>query len=166
VLLGPGDHRLRSTGHVTRALTGGVPFVPSGGISFADVRDIATAIARLASAAPSRAIYHLPGTSTSLAAFFQMVREVSGAVITRRRAGPRLLDAIAFATRRLPLHGVPDPVVLEMASHHWGLRSLWSHDELGYASRAPRQTLVDTVTWLRAHHPDLADRQAAENYRT
>jgi len=166
VLLGPGDHRLRSTGHVTRVLAGRVPFVPSGGISFADVRDVATAIARLATESPARAIYHLPGTSVSLAAFFQMVREVSGAAITHRRAGPMLLDAIAWATRGLPIHGIPDPVVLEMASHHWGLTSLWSQAELGYASRAPRQTLVDTVAWLRAHHPELADRRAAQNYRT
>jgi len=33
--------------------------------------------------------------------------------------------------------------------------SLRSHQELGYTARSPRQTLVETVTWLRAHHPAL-----------
>jgi len=156
VLLGPGDHRLRATGHVTRVLTGRVPFVPSGGISFADVRDVAAAIVGLAVRPAPRPVYHLPGTTASLAAFFQMVGEVSGVTITDRRAPAWLLDGLALATRRLAVHALPDPVVLEMASHHWGFTSLWSHAELGYASRAARQTLVDTVTWLRAHHPELA----------
>jgi hypothetical protein len=44
---------------------------------------------------------------------------------------------------------IPDPVVLEMSTCFWGLTSLFAH-ELGYAPRPARQTLSDTVTWLRA----------------
>jgi len=151
VLLGPGDHRRRSTAHVARALAGRVPFVPTGGIAFTDVRDAAAAIVQLCALARPRPIYHLPGTNTSLAAFFQMVGEVANVAIPRRSAPRWLLGGLARLPRGVP--GLPDPVLLEMAQHHWGLSSLWSQRELGYAPRGPRQTLVDTVSWLR-HTPD------------
>lgn len=56
------------------------------------------------------------------------------------------------------LGGLPDPVVLEMATCHWGLSTLWSHKELDYRPRAPRQTLVDTVHFIRAECPELGAR--------
>lgn len=149
VLLGPHDHRQRSTGHVARALAGRVPFVPSGGMHFTDVRDVAAAIVRLVQRAEARPIYHLPGTSGSLASFFRAVAEVSGVPITQQRAPAWLLRGVAQATARLPASPLPDPVVLEMATHFWGLSTLWSHAELGFAPRAARQTLSDTVAWLR-----------------
>ena len=143
-LLGPGDHRRRSTAHVARVLAHQVPFVPTGGISFADVRDVARAIARLATSRATRAIYHLPGTDVTLARFFQMVGEVAGLAVRRRHAPAWLVAGLA----RLRLRSLPDPVVLEMANHHWGVASLWSQRELGYASRPARQTLMDTVADL------------------
>jgi nucleoside-diphosphate-sugar epimerase len=156
VLLGPGDHRFRSTGHVTRVLTGRVPFVPAGGMHFTDVRDVAAAIVRLAQAPTARAIYHLPGTAGSLASFFAAVGDVSGAPVTTRRAPSWLLHGLARATRHVAIRALPDPVVLEMAACFWGLSTLWSHAELAYAPRPARTTLADTVAWLRAHHPALA----------
>ena len=52
-----------------------------------------------------------------------------------------------------PLHLVPDPVVIEMAPRWWGLRSLHVKDELDHAPRDPRETLRETVEWLRANAP-------------
>ena len=49
---------------------------------------------------------------------------------------------------------VLDPVVIEMAAHYWGASSLYV-SELGYKARDPRETLRDTVDWLRAHHEAL-----------
>ena len=54
-----------------------------------------------------------------------------------------------------PLHVLPDPVVVEMAAHYWGVRSLYAAEDLGYKSRDPRETLRDTVDWLRANHDAL-----------
>lgn len=158
VLLGPGDHRFRSTGHVSRVLLGRVPVVPPGGISFADVRDVATALVRLAEQPSPRAVYHLPGHDLSLRDFFALVAEVAG--LGRQGAPSRQLPGWAFAAlararRSLPLGALPDPVLLEMARHHWAISSLWSEAELGYAARSARQTVMDTVAWLRAHHPEL-----------
>jgi hypothetical protein len=101
----------------------------------------------------------------TLARFFRMVAEVAGVGVTRRRAPAWLLASLALVTRGVAVRALPDPVVLEMANHHWGLTSLWSRDELGYASRAARQTVMDTVTWLRSHHPDLAGRSVRPERR-
>jgi hypothetical protein len=38
-----------------------------------------------------------------------------------------------------------------MSNYYWGITSLYAH-ELGYAPRLARQTLSDTVSWLRSGH--------------
>ena len=153
ILLGPKDHKRRSTTHVTRVLDARVPFVPSGGVNFADVRDVATALVRLTQLDTARPVYHLPGTVLSLADFFQLVCEVSGAKLDRPGAPRWVVSSVAKLSQNLPRKGplekLPDSVVLEMATCHWGLSSLWSEQELGYRSRPARETLSDTVEWLR-----------------
>jgi dihydroflavonol-4-reductase len=69
-----------------------------------------------------------------------------------------VMRVAARVNRRLgsPLRVLPDPVLIEMAGHHWDHRSRHAEQELGYASRAPEETLRDTVAWLREHHPEFA----------
>lgn len=148
VLLGPDDHRGRSTQHVRRLLAGRLPFVVRGGIHYADVRDVATAIVRAARAPAPQPVYNLPGTSSSLATFFALVAEVAGRRPPRLVLPAALGRAIAWALR--PLHLLPDPVVFEMAAHHWGMGSRYAFADLGYRSRPARETIADTVVWLRA----------------
>jgi nucleoside-diphosphate-sugar epimerase len=161
VLLGPDDHRRRSTGYVQKVLDGRIPAVPRGGMHFTDVRDVASALARLHELPGARPIYHLPGTASTLGEFFHMVCDVSG---TRFERPPMPLWAthgiagLARVSRWQP-RWIPDPVVLEMSTCFWGLTSLFAH-ELGYAPRTPRQTLSDTVTWLRASPPESPVRAA------
>ena len=166
VLLGPEDHARRSTSYVARLLESRLSFVPNGGMHFTDVRDVATALVTLAQQERMRGVYHFPGTHVPLAAFFRMVSEVSGQRVEPRHAPGPVLDGLATAAEharrlspvRLPTW-MPDPVVLEMASHYWGLTTLWTGAELGYAPRLPRQTLADTVEWLRS--PGVGARHAA-----
>ena len=66
VLLGPGDHRRRSTSYVQKMLDRKIPLVPPGGMHFTDVRDVASALLELAECARPRDVYHLPGTATKL----------------------------------------------------------------------------------------------------
>ncbi|HSB54472.1 MAG TPA: NAD-dependent epimerase/dehydratase family protein, partial [Gemmatimonadales bacterium] len=78
VLLGPGDHRFRSTNHVTRFLRGKLPFLIRGGMHFADVRDAARAL-RCAMERPGvRPVYHLPGTVCSIEEFYAMAANAAG----------------------------------------------------------------------------------------
>ncbi|AKQ68370.1 NAD dependent epimerase/dehydratase family protein [Myxococcus hansupus] len=149
VLLGPGDTLGRSTTNVARVLNGRLPFIPAGGIAFTDVRDVAQALARLSQKETWRDTYHLPGTTLPLRTFFERVGEVAGIKVDRPDVPTFVVSGLARLGSRVPVKQLPDPVVLEMSTCHWGFKSLWSHDELGYAPRSHRQTLSDTVAWLR-----------------
>jgi len=163
VLLGPQDHRFRSTGNVLRMLLGKLPFLIQGGINVVDVRDASKAILQAMVLPNARSIYHLDGTSLSIKEFFGIVEAVSG-VRAPRWILPfglaRLLAAtdvfIGMRLRGEPLHLFPDPVVVEMASHYWGLESLYAESELGFQSRDLQMTMRDTVDWLRRHHESFA----------
>lgn len=146
VLLGPGDHRGRSTQHVRRLLEDRLPFLLRGGIAYADVRDIATAIVAAARIDAPRVAYNLPGTSSTLAEFFALIGEVAGKRPPRLVLPPGIARWIAIALR--PLHVLPDPVVFEMAAHHWGISSRHAA-ELGYRARPARETITDTVASIR-----------------
>ncbi len=160
MLLGPGDHRFRSTGNIIKFLRGQLPFLIDGGVSFIDIRDAAPAILRALDHPAARPVYHLDGTDCTVVEFFELCRQVSGVAAPAKVLPYDLAWQLATASetaghvlkRKSPL---PDPVVFEMARHYWGLTSLHSQRELGYVSRQPRQTLADTVAWLRANHPQL-----------
>ncbi len=162
ILLGPGDHRFRSTGNVLRVLRGRLPFLVRGGMHFADVRDAAQAMLRAMLRPRVRPIYHLEGTTCSVEEFFGMLEEVSGApaprIVLPFRPAWLLATAVEQAgswLRGEPPHLLPDPVVIEMAAHYWGARSLHAADDLGYKARDPRETLRETAEWLRANHASL-----------
>ncbi|HEX9564943.1 MAG TPA: NAD-dependent epimerase/dehydratase family protein [Gemmatimonadaceae bacterium] len=156
VLLGPGDHRFRSTGHLIRFLSGRLPFLVRGGIHYADVRDGCVALVHALEIPSPRPIYHLVGTICPIQEFFALAGDVVG------RAPPRLLVppwiAWWLATLLKPFHLLPDPVVVELASHWWGTTSRYAEADLGYRSRPARDTIADTIDWLLANHPDLARR--------
>jgi len=149
VVLGPRDHRLRSTGNLLRYLRGKLPFIVAGGIAFVDVRDVARALLRVVERESVRPVYHLPGTECSVEAFFRMAEELSGAPAPRFVLPYRPAWLLANATAKLGLSLLPDPVVVEMASHFWAVRSLYAEADLAWRSRDPRETLRDTIAWLR-----------------
>ncbi len=154
VLLGPGDHRFRSTGHLIRFLRGRLPFVIRGGMHFADVRDAARALRRAMEHPSPRPVYHLPGTVCTIQEFFALAGNVSGRQPPRLVLPFRLAWWLSTLSRRL--HLLPEPAAIEMASHHWAMQSRYAEPELGYASRPGRETMAETVAWLRENHPALA----------
>lgn len=154
VLLGPGDHVGRSTRLIARLITGNQRFLMKGGITFADVRDVATGLTAIIARESPRTVYHLAGTNWSLAEFFLRCADLANAEV------PRIFlpAVVARFTARLANDAArlvggrswfPDPVVVEMASHYWGFRSRWAH-EIGFAARPASETLHDTITWLLA----------------
>ena len=164
VLLGPGDHRFRSTANVVRMLRGRLPFLIRGGMHFVDVRDVIAAAWRAMETAQPRPVYHLPGLASSIEEFFAMVAAASGTAAPRRllpyglaRRLAALDEWLGLRLRGEPLHVFPGPVIVEMASHYWGLSSLYAADDLGFVARDPLETLRDTVAWLRANHPEIRD---------
>jgi nucleoside-diphosphate-sugar epimerase len=155
VLLGPGDHRFRSSQHVARLLRGKVPFLIRGGMHYSDVRDVAAALLQAMERATVRPVYHLPGTICSVEDFYREVAVLAGRRPPRAVVPFRLAWLAATLTHRLGLSVLPEPRLLEMASHHWGLRSRYAEAELGYRSRPGAETLRATIDWLTAHHPEL-----------
>ena len=156
VLLGPKDHRLRSSSNVLRFLQRKLPFLIRGGIHFADVRDVASAVLRAMTRARPRPVYHLCGTACSIESFFALLEEVAGVPAPRVVLPFRPAWLLASAAQRLgvllrgePLTILPDPVVVEMASRYWDTRSLYAEEDLAYVPRDARETLADTVSWLR-----------------
>ncbi|MEX1184722.1 MAG: NAD-dependent epimerase/dehydratase family protein [Gemmatimonadota bacterium] len=157
VLLGPGDHRFRSTSNVLRLLRGRLPFIVDGGMHFADVRDVAAALVRAMQLERPAPVYHLTGTACSIDEFFRLTAQHAGLPARWKVLPWPLLWHAARLNERLgaPLHILPDPVVIEMARHHWDLASRDAEADLGYRSRSAGETLADTVAWLRQNHPDL-----------
>ncbi|MFN2601932.1 MAG: NAD-dependent epimerase/dehydratase family protein [Gemmatimonadaceae bacterium] len=157
VLLGPEDHRFRSTAHLLRILRGKLPFILEGEMHFVDVRDAADAMVRAMLHASPKPVYHLVGTRSTLDEFFRMAAKEAGTEAKWRTLPARFLLYLARINEKsgLRFHVIPDPVVIEMASHHWGLASRYAEGDLGYRSRPPQETLRDTIKWMRENNPEL-----------
>jgi dihydroflavonol-4-reductase len=157
VLLGPGDHRFRSTNNVMRVLKRRLPFILGGGMHFVDIRDVADAMVRAMVHGSPRPVYHFRGEATTLDGFFRQVAKEAG----YEPSWVTLPKAVSWNLARLnlalgsKLSVLPDPVVVEMGSHFWDVKSTYAEEDLGFRNRAPSETLRDTIAWLREHHPVL-----------
>jgi dihydroflavonol-4-reductase len=151
VMLGPKDHRFRSTGHLLRLLEGKLPFLLDGEIHFVDIRDVADAMVRAMFLPAPKPAYNLPGHVMSLDRFFRIAAAEAGIIPSWRVLPARILWYLAklneMTGRRL--HFVPDPVVIEMARHHWGISSRYASNDLGFVARPAQETLRDTVQWMK-----------------
>jgi nucleoside-diphosphate-sugar epimerase len=155
LLLGPGDVNGSATSDVQDVLQGRVKAVPTGGMSFADVRDVAQATFAALEQGRAGARYLLTSCNTPLATFCQWLAELGnvrppsfrvpalewaqrGSVYLARRAHELGMSALT-----------PDPVTVDMAQHYWYADSSLASRELGWAPRDPLVTLHDTIADLR-----------------
>lgn len=153
LLLGPGDARQSSTGDIRRYLDGDLPVVPSGGLSFVDVRDAATATINAIGARPFER-YLLGGPNWTFEEFFGRVGRVArdkhlqlrlpGSVQTRAAS---IWDRVVRATGRKPRL---DEASVAMAQLYWYCDAQKATRELGLDIRDPQETLADTIRDLRA----------------
>lgn len=156
VLLGPGDHRFRSTGQVVRFLRGRLPFLVRGGIHYVDIRDAAAALVAAMQHPHPKAVYHLHGTACSIDNFFNELGDIAGKKAPRLHLPIPVAWGLAKADEWLglrlrgkPLALLPDPVVIEMASRYWDVGSRYAEEDLNFHCREGRKTLEDTVQWLK-----------------
>jgi dihydroflavonol-4-reductase len=148
VLLGPGDHRFRSSAHVSRFLDRKLPFLIEGGMHFADVRDAARALIRIMEREQVRPVYHFPGTICTVVEFYRMVAVAAGSDSVPRVIPYRPALWASKLTQALGLKLLPEPALIEMAAHYWTMHSKYSEAELGYRSRPGLETVAATVGWL------------------
>lgn len=156
LLLGPGDYRNSSTEDVRAFLQNKLPVVPSGGVSFVDVRDAALGILKALERGRPGQRYLLTACNIEVRTFFERLGRLSntrGPIATvpstpmTRAIGRWVLD------RGIDLLGpdaLPDPISLEMGYYYWYADSSRAEGELGWTYRDPTQTLLDTVADLRA----------------
>lgn len=164
VLLGPGDHRFRSSSNIIRYLRGSLPFLIHGGMHFVDIRDASAAITKAMLHEKPRPIYHLSGVSCSIDAFFRMVENASGVKPPKMHLPHPIALAISNTAFNLanmvgaesPL---PNPVVIEMAGKFWNVRSRYASQDLNFYNRNGQETINDTVKWLYENHEKLKQLQ-------
>jgi len=161
-MLGPGDHRFRSTSHVIRYLRGKLPFLIRGGIHFVDIRDAAAAMVRAMRHEEPKPAYNLSGVACTIDSFFKMVEHASGVKPPKMHLPRPLALALVKTTKGVSklIPGVkesplPDPVVIEMAGKYWDVRSRYAAADLGFVNRNGQDTINDTVQWLLSHHEQL-----------
>jgi dihydroflavonol-4-reductase len=154
LLLGPGDLRGSSTEDVRLFMERKIPFVPSGGIAFVDVRDAAEAMRLAMLAGRSGERYLVNAVNLTLRAFFARLERESGVkgpwIPSPKspeisRLGTALFGAIAKHIGARPL----DPMSADMAQYFWYADASRAEHELGWQSRDPSETLADTVADMR-----------------
>lgn len=157
LLLGPGDLRGSSTGDVRQFLDRKLPGVPSGGISFLDVRDAALALNAAMDRGLAGQSYLLTAANWTLRHFFDRLAALSG-VKAPALTLPSSVTGLGARALRLLEHtvgweGSLSPISLEMASCFWFVDASKAARDLGFRARPPENTLRDTIAWFRsAHH--------------
>ncbi|HTN52356.1 MAG TPA: NAD-dependent epimerase/dehydratase family protein [Anaeromyxobacter sp.] len=155
LLLGPGDQRLSSTDVIFKFLERRIPAMPSGGLSFVDVRDAALAFAAALARGRPGERYLLGGANMSFRDLFGRLERLSGVPAPRlalpsavNLAGVRLLERLSAWRGAEPPIDAPS---VEMGERFWYCDSRKAETELGFAARDPQETLFETVRWLDEH---------------
>lgn len=155
LLLGPGDSRLSSTQDILKFLGRDIPAIPSGGLNFVDVRDVAAVCITAMERGRAGERYLLGGPNWTFQKFFERLERLTGVRAPRLKSpgklglwGAHWIDSFYRHWDRVP------PVELtsiEMAEYYWYLDCSKAERELGFVSRDPGETLFDTVKYLRKH---------------
>jgi dihydroflavonol-4-reductase len=153
LLLGPGDDRLSSTKVVLDFMARKISAVPSGGLSFVDVRDAAQAF-RVAMKKGRHGERYLMGAANwNFERFFGRLSRLtkvgapkfalpSGLMVK----GSRLVDSLF---KQWNLASPVEPGAIEMAQYFWYLNCTKASRELGFRPRDPGETLHETVAYLK-----------------
>lgn len=154
LLLGPGDHRL-STDVVWKFLERRIPAMPSGGLSFVDVRDAAAAfVAALERGRPGER-YLLGAANLTFADFFGRLSRLSGVAAPGLRLPTGANLAGAWLLERFHEWRESEPPIsreeVAMGEHWFFIDSQKATRELGFHPRDPRDTLRETVAFLDRH---------------
>jgi dihydroflavonol-4-reductase len=155
LLLGPGDRHFSSSGDIWKFLRRDIPAMPSGGISFVDVRDAAVTFeAALTRGRPGER-YLLGASNMTFAEFFGRLSRLSGVDPPRLRLPSELNLLGARALERWSrMRGVDPPIdraSVEMGEHWFFIDSSKARLELGFSPRDPQETLRDTLRDLQQH---------------
>jgi dihydroflavonol-4-reductase len=153
LLLGSGDERLSSTDVVLDFLARKIPFTPSGGLNFVDVRDTAQAFAGALEKGKHQEKYLLGAANWTFDEFFGRLKRLSGVSAPMIKvpkklavAGANILDSLFKNWNKTP---PVEAKAVEMAEYFWYFDSGKAEEELDFTPRDPQETLQDTISYLR-----------------
>jgi dihydroflavonol-4-reductase len=153
LLLGPGDDRLSSTKVVLDFMGRKISSVPTGGLSFVDVRDAARAFQVAMKKGRHGERYLLGAANWRFTKFFGRLERLTKVpapllALPARLAvgGAKLVDSLF---RQWDFASPVEPGAVEMAQYFWYLNCNKASRELGFRPRDPGETLHETVVYLR-----------------
>ena len=153
LLLGPDDERLSSTKLVLDFLARKIPYTPSGGVNFVDVRDAAAAFISALEKGTHQGKYLLGGENMTFAQFFGRLQRLSGVSAPMLKVPKKLAMAGSSMISSIYKNwGKPSPVApseVEQAEYFWYFDSAKAEEELGFNARDPQETLQDTISYIR-----------------
>lgn len=153
LLLGPGDERLSSTKVVLDFLARKINATPTGGLSFVDVRDVATALRAAMKDGRPNERYLLGSANWTFEKFFSRLERLTEVRAPRFSFPSRLAVAgsqlIHAFYKQWDKASPVEPAAVEMAEYFWYLDSSKAEKELNFSPREPGETLLDTVKYLR-----------------
>jgi dihydroflavonol-4-reductase len=153
LLLGPGDERLSSTKVVLDYMARKISAMPSGGLSFVDVRDAAAAFQAAMQRGTHGERYLLGAANWTFEKFFGRLERLTKIAPPRFSFPSRVAVVGSQVVSALYKHWkLASPVQttdVEMAEYFWYLDSSKAEQELGFTSRDPGETLQDTVVYVR-----------------
>lgn len=152
LLLGPGDHRLSSIGDVHSFMNKEFAIVPSGGVSFVDVRDAAQATYTAFEKGIDQERYLITAVNWTFKEFFGRLERASK-VMSPQITVP---DVVALwgskimkkASAYLGREAI-DPISVEMSQYYWYADASKATQVLEFKPREAIETLNDTVSFLR-----------------
>ncbi len=153
LLLGEGDERMSSTKPVLDFMAGKIPFVPSGGLNFVDVRDTAAAFLSAADKGGHQEKYLIGAENLTFEKFFKRLERLCGVSAPALRIpkaisvpGANMIDGLYKKWKRTPPFEAKE---VEQAELFWYFDSSKAMESFGFDPRDPQETLYDTIKYLR-----------------
>ncbi len=153
LLLGEGDERMSSTKPVLDFMAGKIPFVPSGGLNFVDVRDTAAAFLSAADKGGHQKKYLIGAENLTFEKFFKRLERLCGVSAPALRIpkaisvpGANMIDGLYKKWKRTPPFEAKE---VEQAELFWYFDSSKAIETFGFDPRDPQETLYDTIKYLR-----------------
>ncbi|MDQ2976048.1 MAG: NAD-dependent epimerase/dehydratase family protein [Acidobacteriota bacterium] len=153
LLLGPGDERLSSTKVVLDFMARKIGAVPTGGISFVDARDAASAFRMAMKKGRHGERYLMGAANWTFDRFFgrlERLTKIPAPLIALPSklmvTGSKIVDSLF---KQWNFASPVEPGAIEMAQYFWYLNCGKAARELGFRPRDPGETLHDTVVYLR-----------------
>lgn len=159
-LCGPGDY---AQGNLTQLfldyMDGRIPAGVSGGYNFADVRDVAQAIAQIATEDLPGEDFVLAGSYISIMDILKVFAEHTGNKKVRCKVPIWMVRmALPFLTKSYQRRGIK-PIFSEYSLYTIQANSIFSSKKaaarLGYQTRPIQETITDTADWLLKNRDKL-----------